>query len=417
MLKIFYNLALICLFLLALPKLLWDFLVHRKYRRSFAEKLGLRLPSVSLPPQGLRIWVHAVSMGETKAVVPLVKKLQQAYPQASILFSSTTETGQDEAKRSLPGLAGYFFLPLDFSWAMKRLQRYLKPDLLIIAEKEFWLNLVHAAPRVVLVNGKISERSFSRLKRVPFFSRKLFSAYSAVCLQSEFYVPLFEKLGTDSNKIKITGNLKLDQPIPKIEVGEWKQKLNILPADRVVTTGSTHAPEEEMLLDALSSFPTLKILLVPRHPERFNAVAELLEKKGISYFRYSTQTAQGENPRVTLVDAMGVLNPCYKLSELAIVAGSFIPNIGGHNIFEPVAMGTPVLFGPYMHDQRELVEIILSSKAGRQVTLEELPSFISSFLREPPKEILQAGEALRTQVQGATERALGAIEKLLDKVV
>lgn len=417
MLKFFYDVALLGLLLIALPKLLWDMAVHKKYRQSFAEKLGWKLPEISIPEGSSTIWVHAVSMGETRAVIPLVKALQKAYPTATFVFSSTTETGQAEAKRSLPDLAGYFFLPLDFSWAMRRLKKHLKPSLLIIAEKEFWLNLVHAAEHVILVSGKISKTSYSRLKKWPFFSRSLFSAYSHVCLQSEFYVRFFQNLGVDPKKITLTGNLKLDQPIPSINCTEWREKLKIAADEHVLTIGSTHPLEEEMLLIALSPlltrFPKLKILLVPRHPDRFDAVAELLEKKEFSFIRYSTQETRGENPRIVLVDAMGILNACYKLSELAIVAGSLIPNIGGHNIFEPVALGVPVLFGPYMHDQKELVEIILNAQAGRQVTLAEIAEVVASNLITPPLEMQKAGAQLAAQVQGATARTLEVIQKIL----
>jgi len=417
MIKFIYNFFLLLGGLLMLPKVLWDLVIHGKYRRSFAEKLGWKTPSFSIPERSLSIWIHAVSMGETKAVISLVRTIQQQLPQAAIVFSSTTETGHEEAQRSMPGLAGYFFLPLDFSWVIKKLTRKLNPDILILVESEFWYNLVHSVKTVALVNGKISERSYNRFKKVPFFARRLFSHFSLVCLQAERYASLFVSLGVDPAKIVVTGNLKFDQPLPSLDPEKWKKELGITERDRVITIGSTHAPEEEMLLSAIEplvhTFPTLKILLVPRHPERFNAVADLLAKRGISFARFSDHKPKTGNERIVLIDAMGILNPCYRLSELAIVGGSFVDHIGGHNIFEPAALGVPVLFGPYMYSQTDLVEIVVSACAGQQVTIEDLPKILPQYLENPPTFMREAGLRLAKEVHGSTARTWAALSHLL----
>lgn len=417
MFRALYNLVLLIALILTLPKFLWDAIRHRKYRKSFLEKLGLKIPQFSLPSKGPRLWIHAVSVGEAKAVAPLVKKIQEHLPDIAIVFSATTETGLAEAKRSMPHLNHYFYLPLDFSWAIEELKKRIEPTLLILVESDFWYNLLSLSPHVILVNGKISEGSAARFRLLPFFARKLFEHIDVFCLQSKRYASRFESLGIPASKIVVTGNLKFDQPFPHINIERWKKDLAITPADRILTIGSTHDPEEEQLMEALQPlmnfFPTLKILLVPRHPERFSAVAAMLERKKIPFARFTDHIPKHE--RVILVDEMGVLSSCYQLSELAIVGGSFVSHVGGHNIFEPAALGVPVLFGPHMESQKDLVDIVLQGGAGKQVTLAEVPDTVLKMLSDPPKAMRQAGIKLAEEVHGATARTWQKIETFLTK--
>ena len=405
MFRLIYNLALVFITLLSLPKYLWEMLTKGKHRRSFLEKLGLKLPAISMPESGMRIWVHSISVGETKAVGPLVEKIRQQYPQASIVISTTSETGNAEAKRSMPGLDHYFYLPLDFSWAIKRLVKRIKPDLLILVESDFWYNLISYNQNVVLVNGKLSENSLARFKLVPFFTKRLFSHFKLLCVQSERYARRFEILGIPQSKIVITGNLKFDQPFPHIDKDRWKKELGIQEGEKVITLGSTHEPEEEMLLSILEKFPAWKILLVPRHPERFDAVAHLLERKGYAFARFSDHRPKLGTEKIILVDAMGILSACYQLSDIAIVGGSYVNHVGGHNIFEPAALGVPVLFGPHMESQKDLVEIVTSAGAGKQVAYQEL----ESALQEIPRSMREAGLRLASEVHGATLRTFEAL--------
>jgi len=412
---VLYNLALLLLGICTLPKLFWDWVRHHKYRASLGERLGFKLPQIPERQGHPRIWIHSISMGETKAVIPLVRKIQSEMPEALFYFSTTTETGQQEAKKSLSNLEACFFLPIDFSWIVKKLVSHVKPDILILVESDFWYNLLQAVPKAVVVNGKISETSFKRFRRVPRFARKLFSRLSLFCLQSERYRDRFLQLGADVEKIVVTGNLKFDQPIHKIDQVAFKQELGI--DGPVVTLASTHAPEEEELLSALEAavikFPNLKIVVVPRHPERFEAVAGLLEKKGISFYRYSDRTAQKGNERVILINAMGVLNACYQISDVAIVAGSFGSLVGGHNIFEPAALGIPTLFGPHMESQHDLVDLVVSAGAGRQVELDNLASQVCEILSNPSTQMHTAGLKLAQEMYGSTDRTWDALRSTL----
>ncbi len=419
MLKVLYNGALFLLVLVSLPKWIWEAIRYHKHRKSFLEKFGFNLPTFHFTKTGPRIWVHSISVGETKAVAPLIARLQEKYPSASIVVSTVSETGQEEARRSIPAASHIFYFPLDFSWIIKKLMRRISPHLLLLVEGDFWYNLIDQAPHVALVNGKISEKSLSRFLKVPFFSKPLFHKIELYCLQSHRFQERFLKFGIDPSRMVITGNLKFDQPFPHIDKEAWRAALAIAPSDRVVTLGSTHNPEEEMLLDAIATllkkYPNLKILIVPRHPERFAQVATLLVKKGIDFSRYSSPSKNPDH-RVILVDAMGVLSGCYQLSELAIVAGSFIPTVGGHNIFEPAALGVPVLFGPSMYSQKDLVELVTHAGAGRQVTLDNLTSTLDELLAYPSKAMHEAGLRLADEVHGATTRTLDAIVRASNRL-
>jgi 3-deoxy-D-manno-octulosonic-acid transferase len=417
MLRLLYDFALLLYTIICLPKFVWESIRYRKHRKSFLEKLGFNMPVFTLPSDGPRIWVHSISMGETKAVAPLVEQIRKQMPNASLVVSTTTETGLSEAKRSMPDLDHYFYLPLDFSWTMKRLTRRIKPDLLILVESDFWYNLVSYNKKVVLVNGKISETSQSRFKLFSFFTKALFSQFDLFCLQSQRFASRFENLGVAPSKIVVTGNLKFDQPFPHLDIERWRSDLGISKTDKVITLGSTHDPEEDQLISAIEplfdQFQTLKILLVPRHPERFAAVAALLDKKKIHYAKFSDHLPKQGNERIILIDAMGVLSACYQLSNIAIVGGSYVSHVGGHNIFEPAALGIPVLFGPHMETQKDLVDVVIHGGAGKQVSLSSLTSTLEQMLKTPPLEMKKAGLKLAEEVQGATQRTWKSLQGYL----
>jgi 3-deoxy-D-manno-octulosonic-acid transferase len=406
--RFLYDALLILGLILSSPMILWKMIKYKKYRHNFLDRLGFRRPSLSL--KGPCVWVHAVSLGETKAATALIKQIQKERPDLPIVFSSSTETGLQEGKKNLAMLAAHFLLPLDFSWTMKALAKQINPQLLILVESDFWYNLISSVKTVVLINGKISERSTRRFKFFSFFTKRIFSLFKLLCVQSDLYKKRFTSLGIPSHQIVSTGNLKLDQVIPVINLEKGREQFGLTLQDRVITLGSTHHPEEEELLEALdplfSQFPHLKILLVPRHPERFSSVTALLEKKGLPFARYSDPRflSQAKQAQVIFIDAMGLLETCYQLSEIAVVGGSFISHVGGHNIFEPVSVGVPVLFGPHMQAQKELVDLALSYKVGHQVTLLTLPQIVKSFLEAPPLSMHQRALELTKKMQGSTQR-------------
>lgn len=421
MFSFFYDTALLILALIALPKILWQCVVKGKYRKSLGSRLGLKIPT--LPNDKKVIWIHAVSMGETRAVIPFFRLVREKFPDALIVISSTTETGYAEARLSIPEASAHFFLPLDFSWVVRRVMKKIHPDTLVLCESDFWYHLISKAEArgasVLLINGKVSEHSVKRFKLFGSFSRKLFSPFQHLCVQSERFRQRFVAIGIDPKKITVTGNLKFDatpKTLTPAELQAWKEELGIKEKDRVIVIGSSHAPEEEWLLGALDNFsrqiPDLKVLLVPRHPERFAEVATQVKLQGWTVSTYSNRHNKIGDERIVLIDSMGLLNTCYQVAEIAIVAGSFIDTVGGHNIFEPILLGVPVLFGPYMHNQLDLEDLVLNSNAGKQVSIEQLPTALSNLLSDPHAygTLKQSCLKLGKEVQGSALRTYNTLE-------
>ncbi|MBS0606444.1 MAG: 3-deoxy-D-manno-octulosonic acid transferase [Parachlamydiales bacterium] len=424
MFSFIYDIALLLLAIIALPKMVWQCLAQGKYRKSLSSRLGFRIPT--LPKDKKVIWIHAVSMGETRAVIPFFRLVRKGFPDALIVISSTTETGHAEAKRSMPEAAAHFFLPLDFSWIVRRVMKRVHPDALVLCESDFWYHLISQAKSqgasLLLINGKVSERSAKRFQMFRSFSRKLFSPFDHLCVQSERFRDRFAAMGVDPQKITVTGNLKFDatpKTMTPAELETWKGELGIKDKDRVVVIGSSHAPEEEWLLAALDpvwrQIPDLKVLLVPRHPERFAEVATQVKLRGLTICTYSNRQNKIGDERIVLIDAMGLLNTCYQVAEVAIVAGSFIESVGGHNIFEPVLLGVPVLFGPHMHSQLDLEDLVLNSNAGKQVSIDQLPKVLSHLLTDVQAygAIKQSCQKLAGQVQGSALRTYNMLESRL----
>ncbi len=422
-----YELALFTLALVALPKILYQRFAHGKYRDSLIKKLGIGFPKINKEGRTL-IWIHAVSVGEAKAVASLAKALEKKYDNPLIIISSTTETGHAEAKRSIPCARFHLFLPFDFKWIIRPILKQVQPDLVIVTETDFWYNFMREARRqgakVILVNGKLSQRSARRFRQFRFFTTKLFSNIDLLCLQSTHYVERFLSIGVLKENIVVTGNLKFDDFYPqstKEEVNTWKEKMGIPLHAPVLVVGSTHATEEEAILNALqpvwSAFPSLKVVLVPRHPERFDEVAALLKKQEISFSRLSTCHSTTGKEKVLLIDSMGLLRTCYQFADIALVAGSYNPRIGGHNIIEPCCYGIPTLFGPHMHAQPELVDLVHTFKSGLQVTIEHLSSTLIRLFKDAPTRHTMgaAGLQLASFCKGATEKTSIAIDTALMK--
>ncbi|MBA2728245.1 MAG: 3-deoxy-D-manno-octulosonic acid transferase, partial [Parachlamydiaceae bacterium] len=357
---IFYELILWLLALLALPKIIYSAIFYGKYRESFFKRWGKGFPVINKGNRRL-IWVHAVSMGETKAVSTLIKSLKAGKDNPIVLVSSITETAHAEAKKSIPEADYHVFMPFDFNFLIAPIVAKVSPDLVLLSETDFWFNFLRAAKKcgaeIAVVNGKISERSVKRFQKFSFFSNALFGCIDLFCLQSVHYQKRFASLNIPSDKMIVTGNLKFDDEPPRlteIEKLNLKVKWGIDPSSKVLVIGSSHDPEERQLLEVMRNIwkkePSLKVILVPRHPDRFNTVGTLLESLSIPFSRYSQPEGLSNiNSKVILIDAMGQLRNSYQIADLAIVAGSYTEKVGGHNILEPLWFGVPTIFGPHMH--------------------------------------------------------------------
>lgn len=415
--SLLYEFALILLALAALPQFLYQMVFKGKYRGNLLKRFGGGFPDIKKGARPL-IWVHAVSLGETKAVAAFVKNIRLKYDNPIIVFSTITETGHVEACRSIQA-DHHVYLPFDFGWVIGPIIRRTAPDLVVLCESDFWYNFLKTSKQVganvVLVNGKLSVRSKERFSRFRFFARRLFSLIDLFCVQSNLYAWRFKAVGVPEEKIVVTGNMKFDgdyAPLPKEQLEAWRSELGIKKDEPVLVIGSTHHPEEAQILQALEpvwkELPSLKVLIVPRHPERFSDVAALMQKAAIDFRRLSEKNTHERSSPVILIDAMGVLRKCYQLADVAIVAGSYTPKVGGHNILEPSWYGVPVVFGPQMFSQPDLLDLVMEYDAGKQVAMEDLSEELIRLFKDPAKrkKLGDGGLRLAGDVHGATAKTV-----------
>lgn len=426
-LSFLYELALWLLTISYLPKFLYDYFFKKKYKKSLSRRLGFNFPVINKGKRPL-VWIHAVSVGETKAISSLTKAIRQQLNNPIIIVSNVTETGHAEAKRSIQLADYHVYLPIDLRFIITPIVKRVAPDLVILCETDFWFNFLQSAKNsgavTAVVNGKISERSLGQFQKVSFFTKKLFSVVDVFCIQSKHYRERFKALGLDEKKMKITGNLKFDDEYPILSEEQyslWRKQFHITDQTQIVVAGSTHEPEEKLILEQFkavwSEFPPVKLMIVPRHPERFNEVAGYLEKENISYMRFSQLATGDKNAKVILIDAMGLLRKCYQLADVAIVAGSFTPRVGGHNILEPSSYGVPVIYGPFMHGQPELVELMEEYKAGLQVNISDLGNKIIELLRDKDMRTIvgKNGMQMLSEINGATQKTCDILKTYLEK--
>lgn len=400
---------------------------QKKYMESFGQRFGEKFPQINKKGRKL-FWLHAVSVGETKALAPFAKKLQSSYPEAIILVSSITETGHAEALRSIPFAKYHVYLPLDASWIIAPLVAKAAPDLVVISETDLWYSFLNAAKKagafVAVVNGKLSKRSEKRLKTFAFFTRRLYSLVDIFCLQSDLHKSRMHEIGISEKKLAVTGNTKLDLSPAFLSIeekGALRRRLAIEEEEFVIVAGSTHPGEEALIVEAMKSvwevFPKTKLLLAPRHPERFEQVAAELTNSSQTFSKWSqlAEKPPGLPHAIILIDCMGKLEQLYQLATIALVGGSFLEGVGGHNILEPCWYGVPTLFGPYMHSQPDLVGSALSAEAALQLPSEELPATLVSLLTsgERRARLSSNGKQLTAELAGSSQRCLEAIQNLL----
>jgi 3-deoxy-D-manno-octulosonic-acid transferase len=425
MVLFFYNLALIAALIASAPWWLFKMLTTHKYREGLAERLGRVRP---LAHAGRPvIWLHAVSVGEVLAVSRLVKTLDELLPNYFIAISTTTRTGQDLARQRF-GANRVFYCPLDLPWAVRAWLRTLQPRLLILAETEFWPNLLSACFRrqipVAVVNARISDRSWPRYRLLRRLWQPFLSRIARVLAQSEVDATRLRALGCPPSRVTVAGNLKFD--VRAAQESDATRQLKSLSADLcMVVAGSTLEGEEAALLQAwprlLAADPNLALVLAPRHPERFAAVAALLGQSGIPWSRRSNWRSQAESSlqplrpgQIVLLDTIGELASVYSLASVAFVGGSLVPT-GGHNPLEPAQFAVPIVMGPHYFNFRAITDDLLSHQALRIATTEELAATLIDLLQNRPAAEAMGQRALEVfrQQAGATDRCVAAIEKLL----
>lgn len=407
------------------PLILWKRWRHGRYRHGWNERLfGIgQTPSYA----GSLVWFHAVSVGEVQVLRTLVETLGSERPDLGIAISVSTDSGMDLAKKLFPKHL-LFFTPLDFSWAIRRVLSRLQPKLIVLAELELWPNWLLEAERngcpVAILNGRLSESSFKGYSRISFLFGHCIQTIDWVGAQSESTAERFEKLGVPANRLTVTGNVKFDGAAGDrlaTEVVLRKELLGLTTEHTVLLAGSTQSPEETLVLNAFlalaNRFPNLKLILVPRHVERFAEVAKAIEESGLPWARRSENQSvvTDSNWRIFLGDSVGELRWWWGLADVGFVGGSF-GDRGGQNMIEPCAYGVATCFGPNTRNFSDIVNLLLEAKACEQLqSPEELQPWIESMLVDTNKREAMAGLAIEVcrKHRGASQRTWDNLQRFL----
>ncbi len=425
MLRWFLNTVYLALVAGLFPYFAWSALTQGKYRAGAAEKFWGRVPH--RPPNSPQhIWLHAVSVGEVNLLAPLIAQLQTRHPGTTFHITTTTKAGHDLAisKYSQHTVS---YAPLDFSWAVHEAYRRIHPDLVLLVELELWPNWVRAArahgAKIAVVNGRLSEKSHRGYRRLAWLIRPLLQRLDQIAVQDATYAARFIDLGAQPHQVVVTGSVKFDgisADRNNPQTAAFRQLAALSEEDIVWLAGSTQAGEEEIVLDAFTQArqhcPSLRLILVPRHPHRFDEVARLLEARGETFVRRSRLAAPLARPAdILLVDSVGELSAWWGMADIAFVGGS-LGNRGGQNMIEPAAYGAAVSFGPNTWNFKDVVERLVQAEAATVVRdADSLAQFVHRAATDAPWRIAmgERGRAVVLAQQGATIRTTPALAPLL----
>ncbi len=426
MIQFFYNLLLLAVLVVGAPWWLFRLVTTQKYREGLWERLGQVRPLKGQSGRPL-IWVHAVSVGEVLAVSRLIEELDAALPDCFVAVSTTTRTGQVLARERF-GRNRVFYCPLDLPWAVRAYLNTLQPRMLVLAETEFWPNLLSGCFRrgipVAVVNARVSDRSWPRYRRLRWLWRPFLSRVSPVLAQSETDAERLKAIGCDPEQVAVAGNLKFDVRVAA--EAEATRILKALRQDmRLLVAGSTLEGEEAALLEVwpslLEADPQLVLVLAPRHPERFEAVAEWAKRSGYLWKRRSEwrgQPAGSMEPlrpgAIVLLDTIGELASVYSLATIAFVGGSLVA-AGGHNPLEPAQFGVPIVMGPHYANFRAITDDLRAHDAIRIAGKDELAGTLIELLENQTAAgaMGERGRQVFERQAGATGRCVEALRKLL----
>ena len=426
-----YSILLSLGFALMLPLFL---LRREKYASGFSERLG-KYPEFKHDDRKL-IWLHCVSVGEANAARPLVDKLKQEFRDHRLVISTTTKTGQELAQKIFADTAdAIVYFPFDFKFSVCRALAHFKPELVLLMETEIWPRFIHeaklTAAKVAIVNGRLSERSFERYSRVRFFVRAVLSEIDGAVMQGERDAERVIDLGLDKSKVVVAGNIKLEQTSGSDDnelTTHFRSRFGISSDKPLIIAASTHEPEERYVIESLEGILGYgcRLLIAPRHPERFDAVADLLAKHSYKFVRRSAPpSAADREADVILLDSIGELRQAYPLAEIVFVGGSLISH-GGQSIIEPAAEGKAIVTGPYTHNFEGVVKTFLERKAVRQTppapddeqVSERLYEEFTDLLDNPGKRVelgANAASLISSSKPNASQTTIEIIHALLKK--
>lgn len=419
-----YRCAYVVLFFVYIPKLLFEIFVGRKSLSWFWQRFWPRPLEKAHDNLAPLVWIHSVSVGEVLIAEAFIQQLLQKSSYRFVV-SCVTPTGFKTAQKHLAHCASIRFLPFDFAFSVRRLFIKEAPCLVVLSEGDVWPEFLFQAKgcgaKIAVINGKLSERSYKRLSRFSFFGTWLYSFLDACYVQSEQYAVRFFRFVPAQTSLVVTGNMKGDvHKSTLLEVEHVRRYLNA-GDDKILVLGSTHAPEELQLLQVLVPLlhqRAFRIIVVPRHPHRFTHVFELLQKIApVGMARYSC-LSECPSWKVLVLDQMGLLERMYAVSDIACVCGSFVEDIGGHNIIEAAQWGVPCIVGPYMHSQQSIVETAKNVEAIVQVaSYSDVPMLVQKLLDDESFWSMQSEAAFRlaAHVQGAAQRTVEQIFPMIQR--
>jgi len=400
---------------LLLAHLFWKGFGNRDYWRRIGERFGW------FPRQTVQdvIWVHAVSVGEVQAAATLIRALLERYPDRTLVLTTITPTGSDRARTLFGDEVVHSYAPFDLDWSVRQFFDWCSPQIAIILETELWPNLYHECGErdvpLVLASARVSPKSIGRYRWLVSLFKKALSHGIVIAAQTPVDAERFISIGANPERTHVTGNIKFDFELPDgvLDQGhEFRQQH--MPGRSVWIAASTHVNEEEIMLEAhkilQQKIPQALLMLVPRHPERFDGVAALLEKQQVSFVRRSSGHACGTGTAVMLGDTMGELLVFYAAADVAFVAGSLVPDVGGHNLLEPAALGLPMITGPYNYNSQDIADLFHTNGLSAEVTdAASLASAISALLTDSDECKRQGAEA-----EALIKNSRGALARLLD---
>ena len=396
MIYLFYNILLAIAAVFLVPFYGFKILSTGKYKKSIGAKLGFvnreELKNLSGSP---RVWIHAVSVGEVTAAAPIISELNKLWVHPCIIVSTSTETGQEMARKIIPEASAWIYFPLDIPGVVNKMLDLLRPDLFVAVETEIWPNFIRSCKnkgiKVLILNGRISPRSFKRYFKTNFFWKNVLENIDAAGVISDTDAQRIKAIGMDSHKVWVIGNSKYDSLASRASDETLRdqiaKKLGIQPGSKVLVAGSTHFNEESIILDVysklLKKYPDILLILVPRHIERAREVMSLIEQAGFRDIIAASEINSGRKraaERIILIDVIGELFKTYSLATIVYCGGSLVPR-GGQNILEAAAWGKVVLYGPHMEDFQDEKLLLENSGAGIMIKSgDELLSKIHELL-------------------------------------
>ncbi len=415
-------------FRLAIPAILLRLMIRGRKQAAYKERIAERFgftkfirPNDSQPT----IWIHAASVGETVAIAPLAEKILAKHPGTHIIFTTMTPTGSECAKKTLSDKVSHAYIPYDYPGAVKRFLDKTRPSVVVIMETELWPNIIHYCDKreipMIIANGRLSPHSTKGYKKIKFFLKPFLQKINCVAAQSELDQKRFREIGCMHERVKCFGNIKYDIKIPSRLVPDANKQRKKIGIERLVwVAGSTHKGEEELLLEAhkniLKKQPNSLLILAPRHPERFDEVAELCKSQGFITEHRSINEIPSPETQVLVVDQMGVLLLMYAIADLTFIGGSLVTQ-GGHNPIEAIAVNRPVITGQSVFNFHQVYEQLFKANGAIKVknSSELTESICELFLNHKlTTNLIKNAKDIFEKNQGALERHLKWIEQMCE---